>query len=127
MANTKKLTKRDHFKSLLTIPAVSANQTLVDFINHELELLDKKNAAPSKPSANQVANENFKTAILNGMTENRLYTITELTKAIPAIADLANQRVTAIVRQMVTEGSIVRTEDKRKAYFSLAPVVEVED
>ena len=114
---TTKITKRDRFNALLSIPAVQADRGLVDFINHELELLAKKNSAGKKPTAQQTANEAIKSAILDGMEDNRLYTITELQKSIPTCAELSNQRVSAIVRQMVGV-SINRTEDKRKAYFS---------
>ena len=114
---TKKITKRERFESLLKLSQVQADPGLVDFINHELELLAKKNSADKKPTAAQVANEGIKSAILEGMEENRLYTITELQKSIPACAELSNQRVSAIVRQMVGV-TIDRTEDKRKAYFS---------
>jgi hypothetical protein len=117
---TKKLTKRDHFTTLLTIPAVQADQGLVDFINHELELLAKKNSAEKKPTAQQVANDAVKTAIIAGMERNRLYTVTEVIKSVPACADMTNQRVSALLRQMVDAGTIVRTEEKRKAYFQLA-------
>ena len=114
---TKKITKRERFESLLKIPAVQADPDMVAFINHELELLAKKNSADKKPTAQQVANDGIKQAILDGMEMGRLYTITELQKNIPACADLSNQRVSALVRQMVGV-TIDRTEDKRKAYFS---------
>jgi hypothetical protein len=51
------------------------------------------------------------------MEDGRLYTITDIQKNVPACADLSNQRVSALVRQMVGV-TIERTEDKRKAYFS---------
>ena len=117
---TTKITKRDRFNALLNIPAVQADQGLVDFINHELELLAKKNSAEKKPTAQQVANDGIKSAILDGMEENHLYTITELQKSVPACAELSNQRVSALLRQMKEDKLIIRTEDKRKAYFSLA-------
>ena len=120
MANTKKLTKRDHFNTLLDLAEVKANPKLVEFINHELELLDKKNAADKKPTAQQTANEAIKVAILDNMTEGKMYTITDLIKSVPECADLTNQRVSALVRQLVDDKVVVRTEDKRKAYFSLA-------
>jgi predicted transcriptional regulator len=53
------------------------------------------------------------------MTPNRLYTITEIQKEIPECAEMSNQKISALIRQMVGN-EIVRTEDKRKAYFSLA-------
>ena len=117
---TKKITKRERFESLLKIPAVSADPGLVDFINHELELLAKKNSADKKPTAQQVANEGIKSAILEGMEENRLYTITDIQKNVPACAELSNQKVSALVRQLKDDGLIVKTEDKRKSYFSKA-------
>ena len=78
----------------------------------------KKNSAERKPTATQTANEGYKVAILNGMESGKGYTITDLTKAIAEIADLSNQRVSAIVRQMVESGDLAREEIKRKAYFS---------
>ena len=117
MANTKKMTKRDYFTAILSkYPLTDAEKA---FVEHELELLEKKNSSEKKPTAQQVANEGIKTAILAGMTPNRLYTITEIQKEIPECAELSNQRVSALIRQMVGN-EIVRTEDKRKAYFSLA-------
>ena len=119
MTNTKKLTKRDHFNALLAIADVAQNQILVDFINHELELLAKKNSSEKKPTAVQIANEGIKADILEGMEANRLYTITELIKEIPACNDLTNQRVSSLVRQMYDceNPTIERIEEKRKAYF----------
>jgi predicted transcriptional regulator len=53
------------------------------------------------------------------MTPNRLYTVTEIQKEVAECAELSNQRVSALLRQMVADGVVIRTEDKRKAYFSL--------
>ena len=117
---TKKITKRDRFNALLAIPAVQADPDLVDFIEHELELLAKKNSADKKPTAQQTANEGIKAAIVEAMEPNHLYTVTELQKSVEACADLSNQRVSALLRQLKDEGAVIRTEDKRKAYFSKA-------
>ena len=120
MANVKKMTKRDYFNSLLALDEVKANPDYVAFINHELELLDKKNSADKKPTAQQTANDAIKVAILDNMVEGKMYTITDIIKSVPECADLTNQRVSALIRQLKDEGVVVRTEDKRKAYFSLA-------
>lgn len=122
MANTTstpKLTKVQKFAMLRAIPAVAENAMLVEFIDHEVELLTKKNSADKKPTAQQVANAGITTAIVEGMEPNRLYTVTEVIKSISACADLTNQRVSALLRQLVEAGKVKRTEDKRKAYFSL--------
>ena len=114
--SNKKMTKRDYFNAIMSKYPLTDEEKA--FCEHELELLAKKNSADKKPTAQQVANEGIKQAILDGMEDNRLYTITEIQKSIEACADLSNQRISAIVRQMVSDGHIARTEDKRKAYFS---------
>ena len=113
---TTKMTKREMFeqiKSHLTDPDEIA------FVEHELELLAKKNSADKKPTAQQMANDGIKTAIAEGMTANRLYTVTELIKEIPECAELTNQRVSALLRQMIADGTVVKTVDKRKSYFQI--------
>ena len=117
---TKKMTKKDYFTTLLSIPEVAKNPDLVDFIKHELELLAKKNSADKKPTAQQLANKTTQEAILDAMEVGKMYTITDLIKTIPACADMTNQRVSAIVRQLVLDGAVIRIEEKRKAYFKKA-------
>ena len=117
MATTQKITKAQKFAMLKAIPAVAENAMLVEFIDHELELLSKKNSAEKKPTAQQTANATVADAIYNGMVEGTLYSITDLIKTIPECADLTNQRVSAIVRGMKDTGRVERIEEKRKAYF----------
>lgn len=116
---TTKLTKAQKFAMLRAIPAVAENPVLVEFIDHEVELLAKKNSAEKKPTAQQTANAGIQSAILSAMSAepNRLFTITELIKSVPACAELTNQRVSALVRQLVDAGKVERTEEKRKAFF----------
>lgn len=84
--------------------------------------LEKKSAhkGERKPTKTQIANEGFKACIVENMEPNRLYTVSELTKEIPFGEELSVQRVSALVRQLKEAGTVVRTEEKRKAYFSLA-------
>ena len=83
--------------------------------------LEKKSVSGErKPTKTQIANEGFKQIILENMEEGRLYTITELTKEMPFGEELSTQRVSAIVRQLKEAGKVVRTVDKRQAFFSLA-------
>ena len=116
----KKITKRERFESLLTLSQVQADPGMVEFINHELELLAKKTSSEKKPTAHQVANEAIKQAIVDGMERDHLYTITDIQKNVPACAELSNQKISALVRQLKDDGVVVKTEDKRKSYFSLA-------
>ena len=114
---SKKMTKVEMFKSLLANYTLTDNE--IEFINHEIELLEKKNGS-RKPTKVQVENEFYKTEILKALENGKSYGITEMLKNIPALAELTNQKVSAIVRQMKNDGLIVRTEIKGKAWFSLA-------
>ena len=117
MANVKKMTKADYFKQIMANYSLTEDEK--SFVEHELELLAKKNSAEKKPTAQQTANAGVAEAILSHMNAQptRLFTITELIKEVPACADLTNQRVSAIVRGMKDAGRVERIEDKRKAYF----------
>ena len=83
--------------------------------------LEKKSAKSGerKPTKTQIANEGFKSIIVYNMEHGRLYTITEIAKEMPFGEELSNQRVSALVRQLKDAGIVARTEEKRKAYFSL--------
>ena len=116
-----KLTKKEKFAMLREIViANGGNEMLVEFIDHEVDLLSKKNSGEKKPTAKQTANEVVKAEILDFMEVNRLYTISELLKEVPSLEGCSNQYASSLVRQMVNAGVLVRTEEKRKAYFSLA-------
>lgn len=94
-----------------------------------LEKLDKIKASfekkskggERKPTARQIENDGIKTQVLEILgSATDLMTITDIIKAI-GIEDMSNQRMSAIVRQMyLTDGTVVRVEDKRKAYFKIA-------
>ena len=123
MDNKKKMTKATAWGIVKTIVEQSGHpktDELVEKIQNELNLLAKKNSAEKKPTAQQTANEGIKSAIVDGMESGKAYTITDIIKSVPACADLTNQRVSALMRQMVESGAVIRTEDKRKAYFTKA-------
>ena len=112
----KKITKREKFEMLLAMESVKSNEMLVKFIEHEIELLARKNGSEKKPTAQQTANAEIQKAILESMEVGKRYTITELIKTVPACAELTNQRVSALVRQLMPT-YIERVEEKKKAYF----------
>ena len=118
----KKLTKKDRFNQLLEIPAVQADTELVAFIEHEIELLSNKNKADNKkPTAKQLENEALKVELLNHMEVNTLYSISDFQKHVEACADLSNQKIAAVLRQMKdNDKTVEKVEDKRKVYWKLA-------
>lgn len=118
MANKK--TKKEHFNELRAL--ANGNAELIAFIDHEIELLNKKNSAERKPTANQLDNVKIKKIIRENIGTN-CYTITEMIKALLSgteWAEITCSRLTAICTQMVEEGDLVRDVDKRKAYYRAA-------
>ena len=114
-----KMTKAQKFAMLKEIPAVAENPILVEFIEHELDLLAKKNSAEKKPTKIQEENKGIKEIILDNLTEEGI-TITDLQKKVPELGELSNQKISALMRQLVNDLVVVKIEDKRKSYFSLA-------
>ena len=123
---TKKITKKDMFNEIIKMMngeqmSVSA-QAVIDFANHEIELLNKKSSSSSgKPTKTQVENEGYKEVILEALaTADKPMTISEIMEYADGLAGLKNQRVSALMTQLKNAGKVIRTEEKKKAYFSLA-------
>ena len=83
---------------------------------------EKKSATTGekKPTANQVANEALKEAIVAEMEANRLYRVGEMLKEFNCLAGLSAPKVTALMTQLKDAGKVVRSEDKGKAFYSKA-------
>ena len=114
----KKVTKREMFEQ---IKAHLTDEAEIAFIDHELELLAKKNERRSdKPTKNQIANAELMNLIYANMEDGKRYTVTEIHKAIDELSDFSGNKVSALVRGLRLDGRVIRTEEKGKAYFSKA-------
>ena len=115
MAEIKKLTKKDYFNELKGL--VADRQDLVDFIDHEIELLSKKSSRTA-PTKTQVENEKIKEKIVATLVELGKYaTITDIQNANTELANLSNQKISALLKQLVDTNIIEKVIDKKKAYF----------
>ena len=113
----KKLIKKDYFYMLREIAVSMERQDLVDFIDHEIELLNKKSSSKSLTKTQQ-ENEILKEKIVSTLVELDKYaTITEIQNANIELADLKNQKITALLTQLVNANIVNRQVDKKKAYF----------
>ena len=95
------------------------NEEVIEKLSALKTQLAKKSSAERKPTATQRENVGFKDAIVSALGDGK-YTITDIIKSVPEVSALSNQRVSALVRQLVADGILKREEIKRKAYFSLA-------
>lgn len=121
MANKK--TKREFFGEIREI--VKENTELVAFIDHELELLDKKtNAKSTKVNTEQVE---LMDKIVNALNEiGRSVTISELQKENAEMAEYSNQKLSAMLKKLVDNKQVTKMIDKKKSYFMVAETPEVE-
>ena len=121
MANKK--TKREFFGEIKEI--VKGNAELVAFIDHELELLDKKTSAKStKVNTEQVE---LMDKIIDALNEiGRSVTISELQKENAEMAEYSNQKLSAMLKKLVDNKQVTKMIEKKKSYFMVAETPEVE-
>jgi hypothetical protein len=114
------MTKRENFAALRTLAVNANDENLVAFIDHEVELLNKKNSyKSSKPTKIQVENENLKSIVATVLTHDPM-TISDIQDGNEVLGGLSNQKISALLTQMIEAGVVVKTVNKRKAYFALA-------
>ena len=117
MAN--KITKREVIGMMMNEEVVKANPTYVEYLENELALLDKK-ASNKKATKTQEENVGIKATILEVLATIGSGTVTDIQNGNEELSALSNQKVSALVRQLVESGDVVKTTDKKKSIFSLA-------
>lgn len=117
MAN--KITKREVIGMMMKEEVVKANPTYVAYLENELALLDKK-AQNKKATKTQEQNVGIKATILKVLATIGSGTVTDIQNGNEELSALSNQKVSALVRQLVESGEVVKTTDKKKSIFSLA-------
>ena len=118
-----KITKRESFKMIIEVLENNDRADLVEVMNHEIELLDKKKTS-GKMTKTQTENVGIKEMILQALaTANEPITITDLLKNNVELYDAtagSNQKVSALMTQLKKENKVVRTTNGKKALFSIA-------
>ena len=117
MAN--KITKREVIGMMMNEEVVKANPTYVAYLENELALLDKK-AQNKKATKTQEQNVGIKATILEVLATIGSGTVTDIQNGSEELSALSNQKVSALVRQLVESGEVMKTTDKKKSIFSLA-------
>ena len=116
MAN--KITKREVIGMMMNEEVVKANPTYVAYLENELALLDKK-ASNKKATKTQEENVGIKATILEVLATIGRGTVTDIQNSNEKLSALSNQKVSALVRQLVESGKVVKTVEKKKSIFSL--------
>ena len=96
------------------------------FIEKRIEITKKKNAGGenTKPTKTQLENEGIKGTILSVLTTTPT-TITNLVKSHAELSGYSNQKISALLTQLLKENKVERTEVKGRAHYALsAPSAE---
>lgn len=113
------MTKKEMFAEIRNL--VIDNAEMVAFIDHEVELLDRKANSVRKPTKTQIENDGFKATIVAYLaTADAPKSIKELQAEIAELANLTNQRITHMLTDLVKGGTISKEYVKKTPYFSIA-------
>ena len=117
----KKMTKKETINLLIDVlignKEVEDVQIFIDFLTHERELLERK-SSNSGQTKTQKENEILKEKIVETLKElNKFSTITEIQESNAELADLSNQKISALLKQLVDTNVIEKVIEKKKAYF----------
>lgn len=113
------MTKREMFAEIRN--AVIDNAEMVAFIDHEIELLNRKSASPKKPTKTQMENDTFKAVIVDYLADvDAPKTIKELQAEIAELDGLTNQRITHMLTDLVKVGKLTKEYVKKTPYYSIA-------
>lgn len=81
---------------------------------------EKRSNADRKPTKNQQANANLREVVMDVLrNEGKPMTVTEVFNAMSENPEVSStQKVSALMRQLLLEGRVVKTMEKRVSYFS---------
>ena len=119
----KKMTKKEMFTLIATLNA--NDKAIVDFCNHEIELLDRK-----KSQGNAKANEkmdkqvelvyNALVSVGKSIKVSELIAETDLTELANESGVVSTQKVSALLKKLKDSGKVVSYTDKKNTYFKVA-------
>lgn len=128
MEKIKAPTRKEMFTSVSDFLAEhDADVALIDFINHQIELLDNKKES-KKQSKEQEENAAYSNAIYEQMAFERKYNAAELMKELPAVGDwnanheteLSVQKLASLLKPLVDGGKVIKTTEKRRVFYTKA-------
>lgn len=122
MTNMKKVTKKEKFAALKEIVAAASESmelsiegltfdTLIEFVDHEMELLDNKAVAAQKRAADKkTEGDALRERIYNVLSDSEDMTINQIVKALDD-EEISPQMVTARLTQLVSPevGKVAKT------------------
>ena len=118
----KKMTKKEMFTLIATLNA--DNKAIVEFCNHEIELLDNKKSNGNKKASEKVAKEteivyNALVAVGRAVTASELIAESDLDELANESGVVSTQKVSAMFKKLKEQGKVESYTDKKKTYFKV--------
>lgn len=122
------MTKKEILNLIVTALGENRNFTseeteaIIAYATNEISLLDKKaEKAKTQKSKTQKANEAIKAHLLDYLNSiDYGITITEIIKGSDIFSDFSTQKISALLKQLVDSGEVIKTVAKKKSYFAAA-------
>ena len=129
------MTKREILSLIVTALGESRNFTseeteaIIAYATNEISLLDKKaEKAKSQKSRTQKENEVIKAQLLEYLNSlDNGVTITDIIKGCDTFSEFSTQKLSALLKQLVDNGEVIKVVDKKKSYFFAAANVSAEN
>ena len=123
--------KKITYAQALNAVLINENIVLASDVREKLEALFtsvSKKSGERKETAQQVENAEMVERIYQEMERDRTYSIAELLKELPVVADfnakhendMSTQRMANLLRTLVENGKVVKTTEKRRVYYTKA-------
>ena len=123
----KKITYAQALNTVLS----NENIVLASDVREKLEALlasVSKKSGEKKDTAQQVENAEMVERIYQEMASGRTYSIAELLKELPVVADfnakhendMSAQRMANLLKTLVDSGKVIKTSEKRRVYYTKA-------
>ena len=116
------MTKKEMFTLIAT--ELAGNQAVVDFCNHEIELLDNKKSNGNKKANEKVAKEieivyNALVAVGRAVSASELIAESNLDELANEKGIITPQKVSAMFKKLKEQDKVESYTDKKKTYFKV--------
>ena len=120
----KKLTKMNKFEMIMEILVngeFDNKDLLIEFVQHEMDLLAKKNSTGTvrKPTKTQLENEKYVAMIEEILLDKAPRTISDIQAENEILAEMTNQKMSALLKKLVDSQKVVKFVEKKKTYFQI--------
>ena len=120
----KKLTKMNKFEMVMEILVngeFDNKDLLIEFVQHEMDLLAKKNSTGTvrKPTKTQLENEKYIAMIEEILLDKAPRTISDIQAENEILAEMTNQKMSALLKKLVDSQKVVKFVEKKKTYFQI--------